>query len=194
MPGIVVLAHSPLGGGWTGPLPSVLYPWWWPGRLAPGQQSCASSPAVPTPQVYTPDKFNIQTKENYTNSSISGYFCQLRPPWCLYQTGLRRNTTSSWRCRVVPAAGCLWAEHTNKLAEKKRCLKRGRWRTEAEETPVLSPFIRISSLGTVWNSLWYWELYLLTVCGGSEPRSQNSNSHQGRKWLGVLHPFWLLLL
>lgn len=29
------------------------------------------------------------------------------------------------------------------------------------------PFIRISSLGTVTNSLWYWELYLLTVCEGS---------------------------
>lgn len=34
--------------------------------------------------------------------------------------------------------------------------------------PCWSPFIRISSLGTVWKSLWYWELYLLTVCGGAE--------------------------
>lgn len=137
-------------------------------------------------------QFKIQTKENYTNSSIFGHFCLLRLPWCLYQTGLRRNITSSWRCRVVPAAGCLWAERMNKLAEK-RCLKRGRWWTEADERPVLSPFIRISSLGTVWNSLWYWELYLLTVCGGSEPRSQNSNN-QWREWPEVpqgpvLHPF-----
>lgn len=44
----------------------------------------------------------------------------LHSPWCLYQTGLRRNKASFWRCRVVPAAGCLSTTHTNKLQKKKR--------------------------------------------------------------------------
>lgn len=37
------------------------------------------------------------------------------------------------------------------------------------------PFMRISSLGTHWNSLWYCELYLLTVCAEGQGRVMSSS-------------------
>ena len=44
------------------------------------------------------------------------------------------------------------------------------------------PFMRISSLGTHWKSLWYWELYLLTVCAEGQGRVMRSSLAWLRAW------------
>lgn len=43
------------------------------------------------------------------------------------------------------------------------------WETHIwDSQPHTVPFMRISSFGMFWKSLWYWELYLLTVCKGRQ--------------------------
>lgn len=116
--------------------------------------------------------------------------------WCLYQTGWHKNTTSSWRCRVAPATGCPAAMHRNTLQREEKSdegeendyvgFLRVRFRWAAQGGALCwSPFIRISSLGTVWNSLWYWELYLLTVW---EERRLFSHHVRGARWVSQHQP------
>lgn len=96
-------------------LPSVPYPWWLPGRLAPGQQSCASSPVVLTPLVYTPSDlqhihFSVPNKHILLPLLLYAHFTH----WLYYEnSNITMNVT--WKLFSSDWLSWYWGDVISRL-------------------------------------------------------------------------------